>query len=62
MRNLPLDPEVVAAGVGIALVCVLVGIVIRLLLTYQQYIAAAAVFGMVLGVLVYFDGIRRRPA
>lgn len=62
MRNLPLDPEVVAAGVGLAIVCVFVGNVIRLLLSYQQYIAAAAVLGLVIGVLVYFDGIRKRPA
>ena len=62
MRKLPPDPEVIAAAVGLGLVCIFIANVLRLLLSFNQYIPAAALLGIVVGVLVYFDGIRKRPA
>jgi len=62
MRDFDFDPELLLRLVGVCLVCVFLGNLMRLLLSNEWYIAAAAIFGLVLGVLVYFDRLRRGAA
>jgi hypothetical protein len=60
-KPLPPDPRFLYLVVGICLVCVFVGDLVRLLLEQERYITAAGVVGGVVGLLVYFDGLRRAP-
>lgn len=50
------------AIVGLCLVCVFLGNLIHFLLKHQFYLSAAAVFGAIIGALVYFDGLRKGAA
>ena len=60
-RPLPPDPRFLYVVVGICLVCVFIGDLVRVLLEQEMYVAAAGVVGVVVGTLVYFDGLRRAP-
>ena len=60
-RRLPPDPQLLYLVVGVCLVCVFLGDLVRLLLEQEMYITAAAVIGVIVGALVYFDGLRRVP-
>ncbi len=60
--RLPDDPEAIMAIVGLCLVCVFLGNLIAFLLKHEFYVATAAVFGAMIGALVYFDGLRKGPA
>lgn len=62
MRDFDLDPELLLRVVGICLVCVFLGNLMRLLLANQWYIATAAICGLVVGVMVYLDRLRRGTA
>ena len=62
MRDLDFDPELLLKLVGLCLVCVFLGNLMRLLLSHEWYIATAALCGIVVGVLVYFDRLRRGAA
>ena len=61
-KKLPPEPQVLYIVVGVCLVCVFLGDLVRLLLEQEMYITAAGVIGAVVGVLVYFDGWRGRIA